>query len=196
MANLDSSVTVVAASFSDANTTDFSTQIDTLKDCTFIFMPTYYDPASLFMQQAKNVVAADTVYYGCDGFDGIDSAFDINSITQKVTMLSHFNSKAESGAAKDFIDKYTEKFGADTLNQFGASAYDCVYALYGAMKKAMAEGTDIPVTISPSDLCEILKKQFRGGYTYTGGVTGDSISWTADGFVNKSAIQYVIKEAT
>ena len=194
--NLDSTVKTVEASFSDANTTDFSTQIDTLKDCGFIFMPIYYDPASLFMQQAKNIVAADTVYYGCDGFDGIDTAFDINSITQKVTMLSHFNSKAESGAAKTFIDKYVARFGADTLNQFGASAYDCVYALYGAMKKAIASGKDIPVNISPSDLCEILKEQFAGGYTYTNGVTGDSISWTADGFVNKSAIQYVIKEAT
>jgi len=196
MSSLDSSVKVVTASFSDANTTDFSVQIDTLKDCSFIFMPTYYDPASLFMQQAKNIVAADTVYYGCDGFDGIDTAFDINSITQKVTMLSHFNSKAETGAAKTFIDKYVAKFGSGTLNQFGASAYDCVYALFGAMKKAIAEGTEIPVTISPSELCEILKKQFNGGYTFTGGVTGDNISWTADGYVNKSAIQYVIKEAT
>ena len=195
-ANLDASVSLVETSFSAANETDFSVQIDTLKDCTFVFMPIYYTPASIFMTQAKDIMAAETVYYGCDGFDGIDSAdgFDINAIPQAVTMLSHFNSKAESGAAKDFIDKYVAAYGADTLNQFGASAYDCVYAIYGAMKKAMDEGEKISVDISASDLCEILKAQFNGGYTVTNAVTGDSISWESTGFVNKTAIQYVIKE--
>ncbi len=195
--NLDASVTVVESTFTDANATDFSTQIDTLKSCTFIFMPIYYTPASLFMMQAKDILAKNAVYYGCDGFDGIDNieGFDITSIPQEVTMLSHFNSKATDGAAKEFIDKYVAKFGKDTLNQFGASAYDCVYALYGAMKKAVDEGKDIPVTISASDLCDILKAQFEGGYTLENAVTGDSISWEKSGYVNKSAIKYVIKEA-
>ena len=194
-ANLDASVSLVETSFSDANATDFSVQIDTLKDCTFVFMPIYYTPASIFMTQGKDIMSADTVYYGCDGFDGIDSAdgFDINSIPQSVTMLSHFNSKAESGIAKEFIDKYVAKYGADTLNQFGASAYDCVYAIYGAMQKAIDEGTKIPVDISASDLCEILKAQFAGGYTVNNAVTGENITWEANGYVNKTAIQYVIK---
>ena len=194
---LDESVTVIETSFTDAGATDFSTQIDTLKDCEFIFMPTYYQPASLFMTQAKDILGKKAVYYGCDGFDGIDSqdGFDINTIPQSVTMLSHFNSKAEEGKAKEFIDKYVEKFGADTLNQFGASAYDCVYALKGAMEKAISEGKEIPVNISASDLCEILKEQFAGGYTVTDAVTGAEIKWEANGYVNKSAIQYIIKEA-
>jgi len=196
-ANLDASVNVVETSFSDANATDFSTQIDTLKSCNFIFMPIYYTPASLFIAQAKDTVPASAVYYGCDGFDGIDNidGFDINAIPQAVTMLSHFNSKATDGAAKVFIDKYVEKYGAGTLNQFGAAAYDCIYALYGAMQKAIDEGTKIPVTIGASDMCEILKAQFSGGYTLANAVTGDSISWDSTGYVNKSAIQYIIKEA-
>ena len=195
--NLDSSVSVVETTFTDANASDFSTQIDTLKDCTFIFMPTYYDPASLFMQQAKDILAADAVYYGCDGFDGIDNidGFDITTIPQEVTMLSHFNSKAEDGLAKEFIDKYVAKYGKETLNQFGASAYDCVYAIYGAMQAATADGKKIPVNISASDLCDILKEQFQGGYSLEKGVTGDNITWEANGYVNKGAIKYVIKEA-
>ena len=193
-ANLDASVTVVETSFSAANETDFSVQIDTLKDCKFVFMPIYYTPASIFMTQAKDIMPADAVYYGCDGFDGIESNFDITTISQSITMLSHFNSKAESGAAKEFIDKYTSKYGTDTLNQFGASAYDCVYAIYGAMAKAIAEGKDIPVDISASDLCEILKAQFTGGYSVQNAVTGDNIAWESNGYVNKTAIQYIIKE--
>ena len=192
-ANLDASVTVIETSFSDANSTDFSTQIDTLKDCKFIFMPIYYTPASVFMTQAKDILAADAVYYGCDGFDGLASILDLSTIPQSVTMLSHFDSKAESGPAKEFVDKYVAAYGEDTLNQFGASAYDCVYALYGAMKKAMDEGTKIPVTISASDLCEILKEQFNGGYTLENAVTGESISWETNGYVNKIAIQYFMK---
>ncbi len=195
--NLDASVTVIETTFTEANATDFSTQIDTLKDCTFIFMPTYYTPASLFMTQAKDIVAENAVYYGCDGFDGIDNieGFDITTIPQEVTMLSHFNSKATEGPAKVFIDKYVAAYGAETLNQFGASAYDCVYALYNAMTKAISEGKEIPVTISASDLCDILKAQFEGGFTLANAVTGDSISWQSNGYVDKAALKYVIKAA-
>lgn len=70
-----------------------------------------------------------------------------------------------------------------------------MYAIYGAMKKAVDEGTEIPANISASDLCEILKKQFNGGYTLTNAATGESISWESSGYVNKGAIKYVIKEA-
>lgn len=196
-ANIDASITIVETTFTDANATDFSTQIDTLKDCGFIFMPIYYTPASLFMTQAKDILAPDAVYYGCDGFDGIDNipGFDINAIPQEVTMLSHFNSKATEGPAKEFIDKYVAQYGKETLNQFGASAYDCVYAIYGAMQKAVAEGKDISVTITASDLCNILMEQFESGYALENAVTGEKITWEDNGFVNKIAIKYVIKEA-
>lgn len=195
--NLDPSITVIETTFTQANSSDFSTQIDTLKNCEFIFMPIYYTPASLFMKQAKDILSPTAVYYGCDGFDGIDniSGFDITEIPQEITMLSHFNSKATDGAAKTFIDKYVAAYGKETLNQFGASAYDCVCAIYQAMKAAIDSGEEIPVTISASDLCEILKKQFTGGFKLTGAVTGDEITWESNGYVNKDAIKYVIKEA-
>ena len=196
--NLDASVKTVETSFNDATATDFSVQIDNLKNCSFVFMPIYYEPASLFMTQARGVIADDAVYYGCDGLDGIDSmpGFDLSAIPQEVSMLSHFNSKATEGAAGAFISKYVTQYGSDTLNQFGASAYDCVYAIYGAMKKAYeADSKSVYVTMSASDLCQVLKAQFTGGYTFSG-VTGETISWEDNGFVNKTAIKYVIKEAT
>ena len=196
--NLDDSIKTVEAVFTDANATDFSTQISSLKDCKFIFMPIYYTPASIFMTQAKDQIAADTIYYGCDGFDGLEGAFDINSIPQEVTMLSHFNSKATEGKAAKFVQKYTEKYGTDTLNQFGASAYDCVYAIFNAMKAAIDAGKEIDVTISASDLCDILKEQFAGDFTFSGvtGEDGKEISWNKNGYVEKGAVKYVIKEAT
>ena len=63
------------------------------------------------------------------------------------------------------------------------------------MEKAIAEGKEIPVTISAKDLSKILSAEFSNGFTFTNGVTGASITWTADGYVNKEAIKYVIKEA-
>ena len=193
--NLDSSIETVEAVFTAANETDFSAQITTLKDCEFIFMPIYYTPASIFMTQAKDTVAADAVYYGCDGFDGLAGQFeDFSVIPQEVSMLSHFDSNAIEGAASDFIKKYTDKFGTDTLNQFGASAYDCVYAIYNAMKAAIDAGKEIDVTISASDLCDILKAQFTGDFSYSG-VTGNNITWEDNGYVSKEAVKYTLKTA-
>ena len=194
-AALDEKIETVETVFTDANATDFSTQISTLKDCSFIFMPIYYQPAAIFMTQAKDVIAKDAVYYGCDGFDGLAGQLDLSTISQEVSMLSHFNSNAKDGAAGDFIKKYTKKYDAETLNQFGASAYDCVYAIYNAMKAAKEAGEEIPVTIGASELCEILKGQFTGDFSYSG-VTGTDITWEDNGYVAKDAIKYVMKEAT
>ena len=194
MANLDPSIQVVETTFTgDAST--FDSQIQQLKDCKFIFMPIYYTPASQFMIQAKGTIADDAIYFGCDGFDGIDSGiegFDITTIPQEVSMLSHFDSKATGGAEKDYIDKYVAAYGADTLNQFGASAYDCVYAI----AKAMTENADkVSVTMSAEELNEVLKAAFQE-MTFTG-VTGGGqpITWDENGYVNKSAVKYTIKEA-
>lgn len=193
--NLNDSIKTVEAVFTDANATDFSSQITSLKDCTFIFMPIYYTPAAVFLTQAKDIIAADAVYYGCDGFDGLAGQFeDFTVIPQEVSMLSHFDSNATEGAAADFIKKYTEKFGTDTLNQFGASAYDCVYAIFNAMKAAIDAGEKIDVTISASDLCDILKEQFTGEFSYSG-VTGTDVTWEDNGYVSKEAVKYTLKTA-
>ena len=193
-ANLNDSIETVEAVFT-GEASDFSAQISTLSDCTFIFMPIYYGPASIFMTQAKDTIAPNAVYYGCDGFDGLAGQFeDFSIIPQEVSMLSHFDSNATSGMAADFISKYTAKFGADTLNQFGASAYDCIYAIYNAMDAAIKAGKEIDVTISAEDLCEILKEQFAGDFTYSG-VTGNNISWEDNGYVSKEAVKYTLKTA-
>lgn len=196
-AALDSTITTIDAAFTDDKLADFSGQISQLASCDFIFMPIYYTPASTFMKQAKDTIAANATYYGCDGLDGIDGSidgFNINDIPQEISMLSHFNSKATEGKAKEFIDKYVDKYGKDTLSQFGAAAYDCVYAIYGAMKNAIDSGKEIPTDITASALCDILKAEFNGGFSYSG-VTGSNITWSANGKVQKDAVKYIVKAA-
>ena len=183
--------TIVETSFTGDTVASFASQIEILKNCDFIFMPIYSAPAAQFMTEARNTVKRDAVYYGCDGLDGIDTSvdgFDISTIPQEVSFLSHFNSKATEGAAATFIQKYTEKYGSDTLNQFGASAYDCVYAIAKALDEA-----DVAVTASPSDVCDALKGVFQNNFTFDG-VTGTAVTWDESGFVKKSALKFTVKE--
>ena len=203
------------ASFTDATSASFTQQVSELKDCDVIFMPIYYDPAALFMKQGNGIVKADAIYYGCDGLDGIDSVegFDINSITQGVSYLSHFNSNVNTakGDAKKYIEDYINKYGADApLNQFGAAAYDCVYAIFDAMKYAIENNNaEITETIAPADLCDILKAVFDDPNFQYRGITGaleedgrSIITWTdedgkpTNGHVNKSPVSYPVKPVT
>ncbi len=203
-AALDTSFTTVEANFTGEAST-FDSQINILKDCEVVFMPIYYTPASQFMTQANNVDNSIETYYGCDGFDGIDAikGFDITSIPQEISMLSHFNSTATTGPAAEFIEKYNSKYDStkEPLNQFGAAAYDCVYAIYEALKVAVANGKEVTAETSASDMCEILKEVFNSDTFEFRGITGKCdgaeksyISWSNDGTVVKEAIKYIVKE--
>ena len=193
-ANLNDTITVVEASFTNQTKSDFTQQVSTLKDCEFIFMPIYYAEAALFMTQAKSETGIKT-YYGCDGLDGLESELDLSTIPQAITMLTHF--KSDAANAKTFVANYTAKYGTDTLNQFGASAYDCIYAIVGALEAAIKAGKTVDASTSAADMCKILKEQIDGGYTYSGAVTGTGeVKWTTDGFVNKEALVHVLKEAS
>ena len=196
--------TLKEASFT-GETSAFDSQIQILKDCEVVFMPIYYTPASQFMTQANSVDNSIETYYGCDGFDGIDAieGFDINSIPQEVSMLSHFNSTATEGPAAEFIKKYNEKYDEEKepLNQFGAAAYDCVYAIYEALKVAVENGKEVTAKTSASDMCEILKEVFNSDSFEYRGITGkcegnekSHISWSENGTVVKEAIKYIVKE--
>ena len=205
-ANLDASFTadLKEASFTGEAST-FDSQIALLKNCEVIFMPIYYTPASQFMSQANSVDNDITTYYGCDGFDGIDAieGFDITTIPQEISMLSHFNSTATDGPAADFIKKYNDKYdeAKEPLNQFGAAAYDCVYAIYEALKVAVENGKEVTAKTSASDMCEILKEVFNSDSFEYRGITGkcegnekSHISWSENGTVVKEAIKYIVKE--
>ncbi len=178
--------------------TDFSSQVAILKDCQFIFMPIYYTPAATFMEAAqKSTMSSDTVFFGCDGFDGIDTmnGFNINSIKQEVSMLSHFNAKSDSTKSKAFVEAYQKEYGS-TPNQFAASAYDCVYAIAKAIATAKQNGKDVPVNISAKDLTAILRETLTSTDFTFDGVTGNPIRWNEDGTVNKTAQKFEIKAKT
>ena len=192
---------------------DFATQVNTLKDCDVIFMPIYLEPASQFMTASKaNADFKASVFYGCDGLDGIDGAianFQIGSIDAKISYLTHFTvGAAEGTAAADFVKAYNEKYdeSAEPLNQFCSSAYDCVYAIFEALKVAKANGKEFDATTSASDFCDILTEVFTSDDFVFHGITGapdetredgkSNITWADNGYVNKEPLEYVAKEKT
>lgn len=188
---------------------DFSTQVNMLKDCEVIFLPIYTEPAAAFMKKGVGVISSSAIYYGCDGLDGVEAEFgtwdEFMAIPQEVSFLSHFNSKAESGPAYDFVQKYNATYDAEKepVNQFGAAAYDCVYAIFEALKFAKDNlGKEFDESTSPSDYCDILTEVFNSDSFVFHGITGkcegnnkSDISWDDSGFVNKQADKYVVKPA-
>ena len=187
----------VTTSFLDS-TTDFASQIETLKDCDFIYMPTYYTPAATFMLQANGKMSDGTIYFGCDGFDGIDTYLgdNLNAFPQEISMLSHFNSASEDEAVVHYVEAYTAAYGKYDLNQFGASAYDCVYALFNALKKAKADGKNVTPSLSAKEISDIFKEVFTSADFAFNGITGKNVTWEANGEVNKHPTKYVVKAAS
>ena len=109
--------------FADGNDTDFSVQLADAqnKGADLVFLPMYYQPASLILAQAKNMNYAPA-WFGVDGMDGILTmeGFDA-SLAEGVMLLTPFNADAEDEKTQAFVKTYQEKFG-EVPNQFAADA--------------------------------------------------------------------------
>ncbi len=180
---------VSTTTFTSDSQTDFSVQIGEAKDkgADLLFLPMYYEAASLILTQANNVGYAPK-FFGVDGMDGILSVegFD-TSLAEGVILLTPFNADAEDAATQKFVSTYKEKYG-DVPNQFAADAYDCVYAIWEALKAAGATPDK-----SASDLCDMLVKQFTSSSFTFNGLTGENMTWSTGGAVTKSPKGMVIE---
>ena len=179
---------VSAEAFTADNKTDFTTQIQKAKDADadLLFLPFYYQEATLVLSQCNTLGFAPT-FFGCDGLDGILAVenFDV-SLAEGVMLLTPFAADAADDATKSFVTKYVEQYG-ETPNQFAADAYDAAYIVKAAMEK---EGCT--PDMSASDICDKLMKAMVE--IKVDGLTGESMTWTADGEVNKAPKAVVIKD--
>ncbi len=178
---------VTEQTFTDATSTDFSVQIKKCMDAgaDLVFLPMYYTPASLILNQASQVNYAP-LWFGVDGMDGILTleGFD-TSLAEGVVVLTPYSADDDSDLNKNFVAKYQEKFG-EVPNQFAADAYDCIYALYDAINAA-----GCTASMSNSEICDALVAQFTS-MTFNG-LTGANMTWAADGTVSKSPNAVVIQ---
>ena len=173
--------------FTDASANDFSVQLNDAKSkgADLVFLPMYYQPASLILTQA-NAMGYAPKFFGVDGMDGILTmeGFD-PKLAEGVMLLTPFNADATDDKTASFVKKYKEQFG-ETPNQFAADAYDCVYAYKQALENAGATPD-----MSAEDLCDKMIEQFTS-MTFDG-LTGEGMTWDETGAVSKSPKGMVIK---
>lgn len=174
--------------FADGNDTDFSVQLSDAQKggADLVFLPMYYQPASLIFAQAKSMGYAPK-WFGVDGMDGILTmdGFD-KSLAEGVMLLTPFNADSTDAKTAAFVKAYQAKFG-EVPNQFAADAYDCVYAYKQAL-----EAAGCTPDMSASDICTKMMEQFTS-MTFDG-LTGTGMTWNKDGQVSKSPKGMVIKD--
>ena len=173
--------------FADGNDTDFSVQLADAqtKGAELVFLPMYYTPASLIFAQAAGMGYAPK-WFGVDGMDGILTmeGFD-TALAEGVILLTPFNADSEDDATKAFVAEYQKRFG-EIPNQFAADGYDCVYAYKQAL-----EAAGCTPDMTAEELCEKMIEQFTS-MTFDG-LTGDGMTWAAEGTVTKSPKGMVIE---
>ena len=182
---------VYKGTFTNDTATDFSVQLSGAQSAgaDLVFMPIYYTPASLILNQAKTMGYAPT-FFGCDGMDGILDleGFD-TSLAEGLMLMTPFNAWGEDERTVNFVTTYQEKFGG-VPNQFAADGYDCIYAIYEACQKA-----GITADMSASEICDKLIATFTDGSFAVDGLTGTGMHWSTNGEVSKDPVVVKVVDA-
>ena len=177
---------VYEGTFTNDTATDFSVQLSGAQSAgaDLVFMPIYYQPASIVLAQAKAMGYAPT-FFGVDGMDGILTmeGFD-PSLAEGLMLLTPFSATVPE--TQSFVEAYTAANDGVTPNQFAADAYDGVYIVKEALEKA-----GCTADMSSADICEALVAQMTQ-ISYSG-LTGKDMTWNAEGQVSKAPTAYVIK---
>ena len=180
-------VDVVSVSTCTEDTKDYSVQIADAKNAgaDVVFLPIYYTPASLILNQA-NAVGYQPTFFGVDGMDGILTlkGFD-TKLAEGVMLLTPFAADSTDEATSSFVKAYKEAYG-ETPNQFAADAYDCVYAVYQAFTAA-----GLSTDADREAICTAMIEQFNS--MSFSGLTGADMVWK-DGQVDKAPFAVVIKD--
>ena len=184
---------VSTTTFTDDNATDFSAQLNKAKDAgaDLIFLPIYYQPASIILKQAADMGYAPK-FFGVDGMDGILGleGFD-TSLAEGVMLLTPFVATDTDEATQAFVAAYKEaaKTEEDPI-QFAADAYDCVKAIAQAI-----EASGVTPDMAASDICEKLIATFTGDFEFSGLTcpVGEVMTWSESGEVTKDPKGMVIQ---
>ena len=183
---------VYEGTFTEASQTDFNNQLTGAQSAgaNMIFLPIYYEPASVILTQANAMGYAPT-FFGVDGMDGILSVdgFD-TSLAEGVYLLTPFSADAQDEATQAFVAEYQEKFGG-VPNQFAADAYDGIYILYNAIQAA-----GITADMSNEEICDGLIAAM--GELSLVGLTsaGSEMTWDDNGAVSKDPAAVIIENGT
>lgn len=178
---------VAASAFTADSNTDFSVQLQDAKNngAELIFLPIYYQQASIILKQASDMGYAPT-FFGCDGMDGILTLENFDtSLAEGLMLLTPFAADATDEATTSFVSAYTDAYG-DTPNQFAADGYDAIYIIKAAAEKA---------GVTPDMSAEEIGTALKGAMAEVSvdGLTGTGMTWEG-GAVNKDPKAVVITD--
>ena len=181
---------VTEQTFPDDTNTDFTVQLNAAKaaNAELLFMPIYYTPAALVLNQAASMNYAP-VFFGCDGMDGLleMEGFD-KAYAEGLMLMTPFNNTATDERTANFVKTYQETYNS-MPNQFAADAYDCVYAVYEACQKA-----GVTPDMTASEICEKLVATFTDASFSVDGLTGSGMTWSTDGTVTKAPVVFCVQD--
>ena len=147
--------------------TDFSSQASQVvaKGADFLFYPCFLDTVPLLVGAARDAGFAGAIMGG-DGWDGADTK-GVEDKFDNCYFTNHYSSEDTAPAVSNFVSKYKEKYGTESLNACAALYYDAVYMIAEAAKNGKATDT-------PSLIKGMTKMTFTGvGGTFTLDENGD-----------------------
>ena len=171
---------VVASEAFTGGDVDFNTQLTTIKgtDAEAIFVPAYYQEATYITKQAKDM-GMELPFLGSDGWDGVLGTVTDTTTVEDAIFLSPFFAADPSENVAAFVAAYEAAYNA-TPDQFAADANDGIYTIKAAMEQAGS--------IESADLIAAMTE------ITVDGLTGDGITYTAEGEPNKGSKFIQIKD--
>lgn len=121
--------------------TDFTAQVSqaVASGADYLFYPCFLDTVPLLVQQARDA-GFEGIIMGGDGWDGSDTA-GLESEFENCYFTNHYSSEDTAEAVQNFVSKYTEKYGTESLNACASLYYDAIYMLVEAAENGGGSDT-------------------------------------------------------
>ena len=132
---------------------DFRAQLTNIaaKNADMLFVPDYYNTATLIAGQAKETGVKATLL-GADGWDGILGVTTDMTTIEGAYFSNHFDAADEKEIVANFMTNYKAKYN-ETPNSFGALGYDAARILVNAVTTAdSTDGQAIIDALNATDL--------------------------------------------
>jgi branched-chain amino acid transport system substrate-binding protein len=132
--NIHGPGSVVAFESFTTGDTDFSAQLTKIKDsgAEFIFTPQYYNEVALIVQQAHEL-GWDAPVVGSDSWGSAELMNLCGDDCKGLFFSTHYAAKGATGATKEFIDRYNEKYGY-VPDDVGALTWDSMLIVQKAIQ--------------------------------------------------------------
>jgi branched-chain amino acid transport system substrate-binding protein len=136
---------VVAYESFTTKDTDFSAQLTKIKDsgAQFIFTPQYYNEVALIAQQAHEL-GWDAPIVGSDSWGSAELMNLCGDDCKGQFFSTHYAAAGATGATKEFIDRYNEKYGY-VPDDVGALTWDTMLIVQKAIQDCGEITGDIAV---------------------------------------------------